>query len=294
MRLPFADLMKNQGDENRYPHLSRWSDLPKLCCSAAGGAPERAEYLSLAWKLIYFAADIMDTIQDGDPADDWAEEIGPAGAISVATGLYFSANLALSHMLMIEESNQAAVQAAHYFYTRMMCMASGQYDDVRAGEMTLERYWRQAEAKSGAFFSAATRAGAQLATDDTQRLESFEAFGVQAGVLIQISDDLGDVFPQDRQGEPGQNPNFSSSLPVVYALDVLPPDKRGRLLSAVQTAHHNPQDAREVIALVDESYAAKFVRLQIDIRREKAARLLEDAGAISPGKDKLLKLIAEF
>jgi hypothetical protein len=45
---------------------------------------------------------------------------------------------------------------------------------------------------------------------------------------------------------------------------------------------------------VDESYAAKFVRLQIDIRREKAARLLEDAGAISPGKDQLLELIAEF
>jgi hypothetical protein len=70
MRLPFADLMKNQEGEDRYPHLSRWADLPQLCCSAAGGGVDRAEYLSLAWKLFYFAADIMDTIQDGDPADD--------------------------------------------------------------------------------------------------------------------------------------------------------------------------------------------------------------------------------
>ena len=68
--------------------LSRWVDLPGLCCQAAGGNPEWANDLTAAWILFYSAAHLMDKVQDQDEPDPWWQKLGPGVALSAATGLY--------------------------------------------------------------------------------------------------------------------------------------------------------------------------------------------------------------
>jgi geranylgeranyl pyrophosphate synthase len=160
--------------------------------------------------------------------------------------------------------------------------------------LTLEQYWQQAETKSGAFFSLACRSGARLATSDTVTLSEYNQFGSHLGLLIQITDDLEDVFPPQGIGIYGQRSQFSRSLPVVYALEVLPQPQRERLELCLQAAPVNAEAAQEAVGLVDESNAAAYIMIELERHRQAALQALEKANPLAPARDALARMVQEI
>mgnify|MGYP003932606533 CR=1 FL=1 len=272
----------------------RWAQLPGLCCQAAGGDPLWADELTAAWLLLYLAADLMDSVQDGDEPDPWWAEQGPGAALSVATGLFFSASLALDRLQTQSSQPAAAGEVVKDFYRGFLNMSSGQYLDLLQAQPSLGQYWQIAASKSGVFFSLACRSGARLATAERARLDGFSQFGRHLGLLVQVRDDLEDLMadPED-QADPRLLAT-SRSLPVVYALEVSSPDVRGRLLACLQRSAEDEDAAREAWVLVDESGAALYVVAEMERHRSQAMRALEQAQAKPAARARLLGLVNQI
>ena len=280
--------------ENQGGELSSLSNLPGLCCQAVGGKRERADNLTLAWLIYYAAAKLLDSVQDADEPDAWWVEQGTSIALSAFSGLYFTASLALNAISKHSTNRAKAAEINEDFFTTFLIMGSGQHADLTRASLNLERYWQQAETKSGAFFSLACRSGARLATNDPDTLLVYSQFGYHIGLLIQITDDLEDVFPPQGTGIHGQRSQFSRSLPVVYALDVLPQQQREQLELCLQVAPTNAEAAQEAVSLVDQSNAAAYVMIEIERHKLEALQNLERAKPHSPAGDALARMILEI
>jgi len=292
MRLALTNSLSS-GDEQR-GELSRLSDLPGLCCQAAGGNRERADDLSLAWLIFYAAAKLLDSVQDADEPDAWWVDQGASVALSAFSGLYFSASQALNAISQSSTNQAEAAEINKDCFSTFLVMGSGQHADLTRASLSLEHYWQQAETKSGVFFSLACRAGARLATCDSDTLLAYSQFGRHLGLLIQITDDLEDVFPPQGTGTPGQRSQFARSLPVVYALDVLPPQQRERLELYLQSAPMDGEAAQEAVNLVDHSNAAGYVIIEIERHKQLATQALERANPRPPARELLANIIQEI
>jgi len=274
--------------------LTRLTLLPGLCCQAAGGDPLWADDVAAAWFLFYAAAHIMDNIEDQDQPDPWWADLGRGAAINAATGLYFSASLALNNLLKHEATRASATEVITDFNHNFLVMCSGQYRDLVSPTPTLEQYWENAAAKSGTFFSLACRSGARLATDDTLRVRKFSHLGLHVGLLVQILDDLEDMHPVQRLDLPGRQPELSHSLPVVYALSVYPPRERARLRELLATARHDLGAAQEALTLIDQSGAALYLAAEIERHRQQAIEVLEQVAPQPPAGEALLTLLRKL
>lgn len=274
--------------------FSRLLELPAWCCQGAGGDPIWADDLALAWFLYYAAAQVMDNVQDGDEPDKWWKDQGAGFALSTASGLYFSASLALEALSHNPTTQAKATEVIGDFLRTLIVMGSGQHADLTRAMLSLEQYWQQAETKSGAFFALGCRAGARLATSIDDILAGYTDYGRNFGLLIQITDDLEDVFSPHDSGTPGQKYSFQRSLPVVYALDVLPSDQAARLKKCLRNATQSKEAAQDAILLVDQSGAADYLLVKIEQHKERALEALERAQPRSPAGGWLAKLAQDF
>ena len=168
-------------------------------------------------------------------------------------------------------------------------MCSGQHADLLIPEPSLELYWKVAEAKSGSFFAFACWAGACLATDDTGKQANYKEFGNQIGLLIQIMDDLEELqFLQE--SEPKINPrNFFQSLPMVYALDVLPPRDRNCLADCLRHAPTDPIAAKAAYHIIEKSGVILYLMTVLEQHKNRARKSLERARPQSSAKHHLHK-----
>jgi len=273
---------------------SRLAGLPGLCCQAAGGERDRADNLTLAWLLYYSAAQLLDSVQDNDEPEAWWVGQGASVALSAFSGLYFSASQALNAISQDQRTQALGAEIAEDFFRTFLVMGSGQHADLTRASLTLEQYWQQAETKSGVFFSLACRTGARLATNRAENIREYAQYGRHLGLLIQITDDLEDVFPPQGAVTNGQRSQFARSLPVVYALDVFPPHLAERLRLCLQAAPHDVEAAQEAVSLVDQSNAATYVMIEIERYKEEAMKALERANPQPPAGDALAKIIQEI
>lgn len=271
--------------------LSRFSCLPGLCCQAVGGDPHWADGLTVAWLLFYTAAHLMDSVQDNDIPEQWWKELGPGAALSSASGLYFSACLALNDFYISGIPLDSANEIINDFFNSFLIMSSGQHQELTHNELTLEEYWKNAEAKTGIFFALACRSGARLATSDRIRIEHLSEFGIHLGLIIQLLDDLDDVRSPVGTETPGQKPELPHSLPVVYALEVIPPSKRVRLRECLRDAPTNSSAAQEALGIIDHSGAATYMIAMVDRQKELASEALKKANPSIPAGNELRQLI---
>ena len=252
-----------------------------LSCQAAGGEVDWADIATAAWLLFYAAADIMDSIEDKDAPASWWRDLGPATALSVATGLFFSATSALHRMEEQEITRNIAPTVIQDFFNCFMVMSNGQYDDLQNSNPTLEQYWKIASAKSGAFFALACRSGARLAIGEHPRSKHFGQFGHHIGLIIQILDDLGDISFQTQSVLPTKIEKLTRSLPVVYTMQVIPKETREKFHLCLQNADHEEQAAEEAISIMDKSGAGIYLLSEIERHKKLAVDSLALAEPIS-------------
>jgi geranylgeranyl pyrophosphate synthase len=291
MRLSILpEISEKQSDKD--PTGPTWLDLPVLCYRAAGGEEDRADGISAAWGLLYAAAHTMDNVEDDEPSPWWVDH-GPAVAINTATGLYASSGLILWSLFDKDIPQEAVIDILGQFQRTILRMCSGQHHELIREELSLEDYWRIAEAKSGSFFALACYAGARLASDDPILLSHLHEFGLHLGILIQIGDDAKEIW--SLHAEPNHFiSNPLSTLPIIYCLSVLPPEGNFRLRDALRIANENPEAVRELFEIVEKSGAPLYIVTKAEQHRQQAQQALEKTGANPLQYDKLLTVLNQI
>jgi geranylgeranyl pyrophosphate synthase len=272
----------------------RWIVLPYLCCQAAGGEACWADNLAAAWYLLFTAAHLMDKVEDRDEPDPaWAPQ-GLGAGVNAATGLFFTASLAINDLYQHNETRAAASDVISDFYSGFLRMSSGQHADLIWPEPTLEQYWEIARDKSGAFFQVACRCGARLAVASADQLDEFSLYGQHLGVLKQILDDLEDIQPPDSFHSMHPWPNIAKSLPVVYAMSVFPQEQRDRLRLSLQNTSQSQAAARDAFLLLEQSGAALYLRMEIERQRDLAIEAIQRAVTGSDAAQPLISLVEQL
>ncbi len=211
--------------------------------------------MAAAWVLLYTAAHVFDSVQDGDPADPWWQALGPGPAINVATGLLTSAWLMLAQL---EFQRQAVQRLIQDFQQTVLRMASGQHLDLTDRRPSLRSAWAIAEAKSGAFFGLACRSGARLADAPQPVTDLYGEYGLNLGLIVQIGDDLEDI----QAGRP------APPLPMAYCM--------------------------EMALEADDSGAQLYLATKLAQFRARALSSLDAAGGAQPARDLLAELICSL
>lgn len=266
-----------------------WVLLPGLCCQAAGGDPRLADAVAAAWGLLYMAAHLLDSIEDGDVPTAWWKRLGLGPAVSVATGLLASASLVLGSLRYQDVAESVVTNIMEDFHHSLLQACCGQYRDLTQVEPSLEECWQVAEAKSGVVFAVACRAGARLVVDDLARLGHYSRFGHHLGVLLQLSDDMNGVW--STQGVSSDLSSSKWTLPVAYAMDVSPPEVRARLREHLQAAPHNSTSEIEVRRLIEAAGALLYMTVEAERHYQQARHALEQACSLSAARDELVALL---
>ena len=290
MRSTMAPLQARAADSRDVRESLSILALPSLCCEAAGGDRRQAEMVTLAWSLLYTAAHALDSVEDEDIEAGSSPHADRNSIINVATGLIASAGLALSLLEETGVDSAAACAIRNDFYRAGLKMCAGQHADLTQSESTLQQCWHIAEAKSATFFAMACRAAAQLVIDDSARIDLFGQFGYYLGILIQIGDDMEGLWPK-AGGRSDLAAQRRGTLPVAYAMHVVPPEQSSRLSQCLETAPVDASAEVEARRQIIESGAALYLTIEAEQRRHLAETALRAAAPPSPARDELLLLL---
>ncbi len=126
---------------------------------------------------------------------------------------------------------------------------------------------------------------------DQTKLDAYGEFGRTFGVLVQVLDDLDDLNLLQQSVAVRDLSKINRSLPIVYAMQVIPQPQRLQLQTNLHLAEHEPRIGQEVFAFVEETGAVFFLMTEIKRLREQALKNLADSGATGPAFDILASLI---
>jgi geranylgeranyl pyrophosphate synthase len=279
----------NEPDLRRDP--GRWLVLPGLCCQAAGGEIEATLEISAAWLLLYTAAHIVDTIEDGDQ-DPQVNLLGGTGAaINTANGLFLSAVLLLNSMQKKDIPKDLAAEITTDYLETILIMTSGQHRDLIIPQMDLNQWWQVAEAKSGAFFSLACRAGAQLGAGDPLKVIAYSDYGFHLGLMLQIVDDLEDFQILLNSGEIASPRSMERSLAATYAHDVLPDETKDEFIQLTRSDSPQKEMGDKLIGMLDDCGAGLYMVAELEKHFDLGLASLVEAQPAPPTGDKLEAII---
>ncbi len=160
--------------------------LPLLACQAAGGNPERAVPVMMAWQLLRLAAKLFDDVEDGEVGDRAAE------TTNIGTGLVFLAQLILERPGTL--SSERASQLRYAMAGAALSACAGQHGELAPPTQTVSydpTLWQEiAAAKSAEPFAWAAWAGALVAGSREPTLICYRKYGYHLGMLLQVADDF--------------------------------------------------------------------------------------------------------
>lgn len=244
--------------------------LPLGACAAAGGDPQRAVSTAAGFGLLHLAVRWFDDLQDKDRDDGLWRRVGFDRTVNFAAAVMALAWQALAEDPALPRSVLAELARA------CVATARGQDIDLCSGEMTLARYWALIDGKTGAGLAFAARAGCLIAGGDELRLAALDQFGVHAGRLVQMLDDLEGVFVPDGVSDLAAG---KITLPVLYGLSH--PEIADELRALVDAGRLGEEArVRELLDRVDTRAFVLWAALE---QRDFAlARLAEATDAASP------------
>lgn len=260
--------------------------LPELCCQAVGNLTSpMCPSITAIWMLYYAAAHLLDNLADRCLPID----LDPGVAANAASAFLVSATALLEQL-----SNwEVATAVCTTFTQTSLSMTDGQHLILTEPELTLTRSCQITEMRSGAFFAAACWAGARLATDEAAQLVGFKKFGRELGVLIQIGDDLRELWPQANQGS-DLAAGHRWTLPVAYAMTVLPDSQRAHLKTLLKEAPTSPASEKTARQIILDSGAMLYLAIAVERRKATATDQLLHMLPPSLARAALLSLLEEI
>lgn len=264
----------------------RYLSLPLLTCEATGGDPTHAVPMAAAWHLLHCAGHLLDDVED----QALEPSVPPARVVNWGTTLIFAAQWLLQSVRgELDGERQTALSRAFTAACLRVCVA--QDADLAAGpgqEMSLEDYWRVAGAKGSEPFALACRAGAMLGAQSQTEVGIYTRFGYHLGVLLQLGDDLRDVWqPRNR----GDLLTAARTLPVVYALSVAPAESGVRLRDLLRRIPGDQQALCDLQSLLADLGALHYLTVQAARQRQLARATLFRAARPGLAQRELLNLL---
>jgi hypothetical protein len=235
--------------------------LPLFCCEAAQGNPVQAIPVSAAWMAFYLAAHLLDALEDNEPPKYSNKHSGKAGILNLSTGLMMVAELILDALDDHGIDPITARVVRIRLHKTIFEMCSGQHSDLQTQSPGIHFSQKIAGAKSGSFFSAACYSGAILAMDDPDQLNWFSSFGYQLGMIVQIEDDISDFLDRDSRNNDLALGKWS--LPVAYALEVLPAEATNQLKGLLVEAKVDRTAEKAARQIILDSGGIFFLDLEL-------------------------------
>ena len=280
-------------DEGRESGIDpgRFASLPGLCCQAVGGQLGSTLEISAAWLLIYTAAHMVDTVEDGD-YDPLINKVGGPGVIiNAANGMFISAIQQLQSLRNRNFPAELAGQITADFLDTVLIMTGGQHLDISLSRINLDQWWQIAEAKSGGFFSLACRSGSRLGTGDPEKIAALSTFGYHLGLMLQILDDLEDYnFLLDSREVPAQL-SLEKSLAAAYANEVLPEAQKERFDRLVLSSPSSAGAVDDLVNILDECGAGMYMVVELKKHFDLGISALNSAEPASPSGEMLEGII---
>ncbi len=255
-------------------------------------------------------------------------ELGP-GHLHMATALEMIHTASLIHDDVLDHAetrrhvptansrwgNKVSVLLGDYLFTHAFCVASktgsssavhtlaAASNRVCAGEMRQNawagnfelsepNYIRMISEKTGELVGCGCRLGAILSGADDQTVEAFSDFGLDLGVAFQIIDDILDlVGSPDKVGKTlGTDlTNRKPTLPVIHALQNLPPNQREQLIAALGAPDVSVET---IMPFLTATESIDYAR---DVAAHRARRAIEFATSLPESKySTALTIAAEF
>jgi len=285
---PYLSEMKKFCLETDASSPGTLAQLPLLFCEINGGNQQQVAPIITAWTLLRHAARLLDDIEDGDAKFKTLPE--PV-TLNISTGLLFTVGMLLNNLEETGLCPDTASDIRRVFYEELLKVCSGQHLDLTQTAPTrIEDCWQIVGAKSGVFIGLVCWAGGRVACADQEKLQLYRQFGYNLGLLDQIRDDLADLWSDNAHYSDLQNSNHQS-LPIAYALSVLPDDERQKLITHLANSDSGADAVKTSRELIIQSGAGVYLAVQSTYYYQQNQQLLAKMTLPNEAYDKLIALL---
>ena len=178
-----------------------------------------------------------------------------------------------------------------------LALCEGQFMDIWSAEhderLSVDFYFDMIGRKTAALIAASVQAGAMLASDDDDVIESYRGFGWSLGIAFQLNDDLLGIWGDEQTTgkEPSDLAKHKKTLPVIYALERAPAPDIARLKELLATPEPSSELIAEARAIIERSGGRDYTRARAREERDEALRRIESAGVVGREALERLRLI---
>jgi len=279
-----------------------------LTCEAAGGDPGQALPAGSAIELIHSFSLIHDDIEDSSPLRRGRRAVwnvwGVPHAINVGDGLFVLARLAL-HRLADRGVPAHRCQAASLAFDQAcLAVCEGQFLDMSFESrpaVDLDQYLWMIRCKTATLLAASAQLGAMIATDDTELIGRYFAFGLNLGMFFQIQDDLLGAWGDEQATGKSAATDIrdrKKTLPVVYALNQpcgSDPDAARQLAELyARPGELDPSAIQFALELLNRSGARQYAEQMAEEYYRLALTSLDEAGIGNAAQSHLRELAASL
>ena len=211
---------------------------------------------------------------------------GQAQAINTGDTLFTLSRMALYRLTELGFSDAKVLALMRLYDETCLALCEGQFMDIWGAEhderLSVDFYFDMIGRKTAALIAASVQAGAMLATDDQNVVESYRAFGWSLGIAFQLNDDLLGIWGDEQTTgkEPSDLAKHKKTLPVIYALERAPARDVARLKALFATPEPDPELIAEARAILERCGARDYTRARAREERDEALRRIESAGVI--------------
>ena len=264
--------------------------LPSLCGYALGKITPSTTTVNAAWVLLFIASYLLDKIEDEETYHPIFKKFSPGAVTNLTTGLILHsarilAELEPDHMICAE----TLTTIQREFHRQALEVCAGQHQDLTLKEPTFDQIWLTVDAKSGKFFALGAYLGARLATANAEQVAMVSEIGRRIGILNQINNDVSGLGGE--QDTSSDLVSGKATLPIQYALLVLPPEKRAILVEYLRNAARDINAEIEARKMIVSAGAIIYLTLEAAKHRQKAVQLVEQLQLPSERAEPLHKLI---
>jgi geranylgeranyl pyrophosphate synthase len=209
---------------------------------------------------------LVDDVLDGE---DHFPELGiPAHQKANLASALQAAGLDL--VLSSRHPDALRLAAARCLNTMLFNTASGQQLETALAPSEAA-YWQIARAKSSPFFAAVFELGAIMGGGNPEQARTAAKLGAIYGEVIQIEDDLNDVFevPAEKDWADG-----SHSLPVLFAANVQHPDRER--FNALRVLVADPDILHDAQQILIRCGAVSYCFYEISNRVKQAMEIIHN------------------
>jgi geranylgeranyl diphosphate synthase type I len=244
------------------PPLLSVAILPLVCCQAVNGVAREAVPVSAALIAAEVSLRIFDDLEDKDRPGQLWQQVGEARAWNYASAIH-----TLSFDILSKSALPPPVfrQVNQLFIEAFLYITVGQERDLAGAPRTIEEYWRIIELKTATAYAAACASGALVGTENPQLIEACQVFGHQAGLAVQILNDMESIWQPEGLSDLKQG---KITLPLMYGLTLDHPDREELL--ALAKANQIGVNSDRIKQILDKIGTKKFLIWAALKQREEA------------------------